>query len=150
MQVPLIAETQGLPRGFELAEQAAHLAGVLEEEFDRFLWVLGLFLLEKLKHALEHGQIRAAGERVLAGGDHRALDRLVLGNAIDDRVEFLHHLFGEDIHGFIGHIPGHECNAVRVDVEFEVRIAHLLSPQTRSMMVAVPMPAPMHSVTSAN
>ena len=41
-----------------------------------FLGVLGLFVSSKLRqHALEHGQIGAAGERVLAGGEDHALDR---------------------------------------------------------------------------
>ena len=89
MQVPLIAETHGLPRGLQLAEQPGHAADVVEQELYRLLAVLRLLGLEKVEHAAQHGEIGAAGERLLAGGDDGALDGRVGGDLVDDLVELL-------------------------------------------------------------
>jgi hypothetical protein len=92
----------GLAGGLELAPQPAHAAGAVEQHLDRRVGVLLLFLGEEAQHLLQHGEVGAAGKRVLAGGDDGALDRLVGGNGLDDRLQLVHHLLGEDVHGAAG------------------------------------------------
>ena len=71
---------------------------------------------------LQHGEVGAAGKAVLARGDDRALDRGVAGDLVDDRVELVHHLLGEDVHRAARHVPGDERDAVGVGFDGEIRV----------------------------
>src|SRR5690606_21689869 len=71
----------------------------------------------------------------------------VPGDAVHERVKLADHLHGDEIHGAAGKVEGQDRNVV-VGLEPD-GAGHGRSPQTRSMMVAVPMPPPMQSVTSA-
>src|SRR5690606_32902670 len=51
---------------------------------------------------------------------HRALDRLVGSDPVDDLVEFVHHLLGEDVHRPVLHVPGDEGDAVGIDIDGEI------------------------------
>jgi hypothetical protein len=95
----------------QLAEQAGHRAGVVEQRLDRLFWVLVFFGGVGGQHFLQHGDIGAAGETVLARGDHRALDRGIRRHLVDDAVQLMHHRLGEDIHRALRHVPGDQRNA---------------------------------------
>ncbi len=117
-----------LAAGFKLAEKAGHAPDAVEQHLHRRLGVLGdLFQILLLKR-LEHGEIGAAGKTLLARGDHRALDGGVGDDGIDDGVEFVHHLDGEDVHGTVRHVPGDQRNAVGVGFSAEVLVGHSSSP----------------------
>jgi hypothetical protein len=70
MQTPLIAAANGLPQVSSLRKISESWRDLLEEEPHRRFLALGLGDARIfLAHALQHGQIGAAGERVLAGSD---------------------------------------------------------------------------------
>ena len=77
MQVPLIAETQGLPQVSSLRNSQVMRPAPSKSIFVGGVAILGPRLLEDAEHALQHVEVGAAGEAVLAGGDDRALDRRV-------------------------------------------------------------------------
>ncbi len=56
------------------------------------LALLALELLVLRAEALEHGEVGAAGERLLARGDDAALDRGVGGDRLDDLRQLVDHL----------------------------------------------------------
>src|SRR5690606_36885630 len=55
----------------------------------------------------------------------------------------------QGVHRTARHVEGDRGDAVGVDVDLEVFHGHMLPDQTRSMTVAVPMPAPMQRVARA-
>ena len=120
MQVPLIADTHGLPLVSSLRNSQVMRPAPSNSVFVAFVRVLRLLRGEGAEHLLQHGEVGAAGKAVLAGGDDRALDRGVAGDLVDDRVQLVHHLFGEDVHRAAGHVPGDERDAVGVG--FEVKL----------------------------
>src|SRR6478735_761844 len=143
-----------LPAGFELAIEQRELAAFVEEGLhrSRFALLPGKPDIE-VAQPLEHGQVRTAREGFLAGGNDAALDRLARDDMVDDLVQLGHDLGGDDVHRTAGHVPDQGRNAVGVGLEAEIGEVHRFSPlradQTRSMMVATPMPAATQSVTSA-
>ena len=105
---------------------------------------------EFVARGLEHRQIGAAD--AFAEGDDRALDRGVARDPVDDLPDLGNDFGVDDVHRAAGHVPGDERNAVGVGLETKVGEVHGKSPsrdQTRSMIVAVPMPPPMQRVMSA-
>ena len=121
------AVDRGNPRlaaGLQLAEQPGHAADGVEQEAHRLVLVPGLLRLETFQHAAQHGEVGAAGEAFLAGGQDGSLDRRVGGDLVDDPVELLEHAFVEDVHRSIGHVPGHERDPVAVGHDGEILIAH--------------------------
>ncbi len=105
---------------------------------------------EFFARGLQHRQIGSAD--ALAEGDDRALDRRVASDPVDDLPDLGNDFGVDDVHRAAGHVPGEESNVVGVDLETKVGEVHGRSPsrgQTRSMIVAVPMPPPMQRVTSA-
>ncbi len=110
-----------LAAGFQAAVEQRQLAAFLEHHpgggFLAFAFEqIGIDVAE----ALQHGEVGAAAEGVLARGDDRALDLLVARHLLDDFSEFLDHARVDDVHRFAGHVPGDKRNAVGVDVEGEV------------------------------
>jgi hypothetical protein len=99
----------------QLAVDLAEPAAALEHHRDRGVLAL------RLEHrvvvgalALQHRQVGAAAERVLARGHHRALDRGVGRNLLDDLLEFFHDRDVDHVHRAAGHVPGDERDAVAV------------------------------------
>ena len=43
---------------------------------------------------------------------------------VDDLLEFVHHLFGEDVHRTVRHVPGDQRDAVGVGFDGEVGVGH--------------------------
>ncbi len=74
---------------------------------------------------LQHGEVGAGAERVLAGGDDRTLDGGVARDGLDDGGEFLRYLAVDDVHRAPGRVPGDERDAVGVDVELEIDVGHV-------------------------
>ncbi len=58
----------------------------------------------------------------------RALDRRVSRDPLDDLAELLDHRQVDDVHRLSGRVPDDGGDAVRVDVDLEVRIGHGLTP----------------------
>ena len=101
---------------------------------------------------LEHRQVCARREALLARGEDGAFDRLVACDLVDDLAELADDFGVDHVHRTARHVPGNERNPVGVGFETKVGQVHDKSPcrdQTRSMIVAVPMPPPMHNVISA-
>ena len=67
------------------------------------------------------------------------------------RTEFFNQRAIPYVHGCIRKVNRQKRNAIGVDIDGESCVSHVFVPDqfTRSMMVAVPMPAPMHKVVSA-
>ena len=88
MQTPLIAAATGLPHGLEPPIGARQFADLVDEGAHRRLLALGFGEARVFRPAaLQHGQVGAAGEAVLAGGEDRALDRCVAGDLVDDLAD---------------------------------------------------------------
>ncbi len=108
---PVDRRREGLAAGLQPPEQQGQPARFLEEAAHRrLLALLRAQLLVGSAQALKHGEIGAAGEVLLAGGNHAALDRRVRSNSLHNRREFLHHRFGDDVHRTAGHVPS--CRAI--------------------------------------
>ncbi len=70
-----------LPAGLKLAIEKAELAALLEEALHGDgLALLGFQPFIECAKALQHGEVRTAGESLLAGGDDAALDGLITGD----------------------------------------------------------------------
>jgi hypothetical protein len=116
---------EGLAAGLEAAEQQGEPPGRLEEVAHRHLLaLLGLQLLVGPTEALQHGEVGAAGEIVLAGGDDAALDRRIGRNLLDDLLELVHHPLGDHVHRTAGHVPGRQSDAVGIGLEAEIGQRH--------------------------
>ncbi len=116
----------GLAVGLDLAPEPGHATGGVEELLDGGGRVLGLLLFEHGEHALDHGEIGAAREGRLAGGEDHALDAVVGNGLVEDLLDLVHHFHGEDVHRLVGHVPGDEGNAVCVGLDGEVLVSHIL------------------------
>ena len=122
---PVHRRREGLAAGLELAEDQGELARFLEEvAHRRFLALLGLQRLERAAEPLQHGQVGAAREIVLAGDDDATLDRRIGHHRVDDLAELIHHRIGEDVHGTAGHVPGRQRDPVGIGLESEVGEIH--------------------------
>ncbi len=110
-----------LAAGLQPPAQHRQSAAFLEHHFGRGFFALareriGVEALE----TLQDGEIGAAAERGLAGGDDRALDRLVARDLLDERPELFVYAGVDDVHRPARHVPGDERDAIGVDVEGEV------------------------------
>jgi hypothetical protein len=127
-----------LAAGFQATVEQRELARLVEEELHRSLFALLLgepriFRAEPLKH----GEVCAARERLLAGGDHAALDGLVGCDLFDDLFQLAHHLGGDHVHGAAGHVPGGERNAVGIGLEAEIgEVRHHVLPDPSPLPLA--------------
>ena len=110
-----------LARRLDAPVQQRQLAAFLEHETGRGFRAFVLHHVGVHRaHALQHRQVGAAAEGVLAGGDDRALDRFIGRDFLDDRREFADHVHRDDVHRAAGRVPGDERNAIGIDVEGEV------------------------------
>ena len=139
---------------FEFAQACMHLHDAIENALGRVV---------AFAHARKHVEVHAAGKVLLAGGDDDAFDAVIGKGRVNMCVQFHHAGEGHDVHGFVGAIPGDRGNTViafcvvkfshfsvpfRIGWRPRIRSGACLSccAQTRSMMVAAPMPEPMQSV----
>ena len=114
-----------LAAGLDAPVEQRELAALLEHHGGSGLFALRARHLGKhLAEFVEHGQVGAGAERVLAADDDRALDRRIARDLLDDRGEFLDHREVDHIHRTIRHVPRHGRDAVRVHVEFEIFVGH--------------------------
>jgi hypothetical protein len=130
---PVHGRREGLAAGLEPPVEERKAAALLEEVAHRRL----LAALADQAHvlgaqALEHGEVRAAREGLLARRDHAALHGVVGHHRVDEGGEVLHHLRGDDVHGAARHVPGGERDAVAVDLKAEIGEVHLYLPRTLS------------------
>ena len=115
-----------LAAGLDAPVELRQLAAFVEQQRRRgFLAVPLRHLAEHAGERFEQRQVGAGAERVLAGGDDRALDRGVGCDLLDDLAELLDHRQVDDVHRFAGHVPGDGGDAVAVDVELEVFVGHV-------------------------
>ena len=75
----------------------------------------------------QHAEIGASGEGLLAGDDDAALDGGICRDLHDDAFEFVHHLFGDDVHRTARHIPDQRRDAGFVRLEAEIGQVHIVS-----------------------
>ncbi len=141
----------GFAAGLEAPEDQIQLLHGIDEAAHRRFFAFGFGATgEFVARSLEHRQIRSAD--AFAEADDRALDRRVARDLVDDLPDLGHDFGVDDVHRTAGHVPGDERDAVGVGLETKVGQFHGKSPsrdQTRSMIVAVPMPPPMQRVMSA-
>ena len=117
---------EGLAAGLEPTVEQRQPARFLEEELHRLICaLLGRKLAVSRAQALKHGEVRAAGEGFLARGDDAAFDRVVARDHVDDARQLVHHFCRDDIHRPARYVPGCGGDAVGVDLEAEIREAHL-------------------------
>ena len=110
-----------LAAGFQPPVEQRELAALLEQlGVRRLLALLACHVGKGAVERLQHGEVGAAGERVLARGDDRALDGGLVGDAVDDRAQLLDHVHVDDVHRAARHVPGDERDAVGIDVDGEV------------------------------
>ena len=141
---------KGLAAGLQLAVNLRQSPHAVEKLLHRRCLTQGLARLGiGLRHILQHGEVSPAGKGLLAGGDDAALYGRFTGYIGNHGLNLVHHLRGDDIHGAARHIPCQQGNAIRIGFKGEMGQIHNHLPQTRSIMAAVPMPAPMHNVISA-
>ena len=116
---------EALARGLELAEDQRQLPGALEEAVhgDLFALCLGDARIA-LAEGLQHRQVRAAGEPVLAGGDDGARDGGVARNLGHEGVDLRDHLGIQHVHRAPGHVPGDERDSVGVGFKAEIGEVH--------------------------
>ena len=114
-----------LARGLQLAKDQRELARAVVEEPHRRLLAFGFGDARVfLAHALQHGQVRAAGEAVLGRSEHRALDGGILRDMIDDLADFGDHLRRQHVHRTPRHVPADQRDSVGVGLESEVDEVH--------------------------
>src|SRR5262249_6415388 len=103
-------------------------------------------------HALQHREVGAARKSLLAGIEDRALDGGIAGDLVDDRRHLGDHFRRQHVHRAPGGVPRHQSYPGGVGLKTEIGQIHVpisARCQTRSMIVAVPMPPPMHNVMRA-
>ncbi len=79
---------------------------------------------ERAALRLQHAQIGAGAERLLAGGEYCALDGGVGRDPLDDRRQLFHHFGVDHVHRPARHVPGDQGNAVSIDLEGEILEGH--------------------------
>ena len=136
---------------FEFAEQKCQTPRFIEKRLHCGGFTAGGHLLMiGLQQALDHFDISPAGETIgLAGYDHAPLECCILGDMVNHVGEFSHGNIGDDVHGFARHIPCQGGDTVGIDIEVKLGEGGKCHGHTRSMIVAVPIPAPMQSVIRA-
>ncbi len=106
MQVPLIAETQGLPQVSSLRKSQVMRPALSNSILTALFGSFALLLLEKVEHAPAAWSRSAPPEKLsLPEVITAPLIAGVGGDLIDDLVEFVHHLFGEDVHRAVRACP---------------------------------------------
>ena len=128
-------------RGHRLAEGLEAVEGCLDA---------GDLLLEALRiggcRLDDHVEVGSGEEGLLRAGEHDARDVvLLLLEAVQGLLEVVDEGVVEGVGAAARVIHGEGDDVVAVLLPAEHVVAHD-SPQTRSMMVAMPMPPPMHSV----
>ena len=109
-----------LAAGLDAPVELRQLAAFGEQHRRRRCVALALGKLPKRAgQRFQQRQIGAGAECLLARGDHRALDRGVAGDLLDDLGQFLDRRDVDDVHRAPGHVPGDERDAVGIDVELE-------------------------------
>ena len=153
----------GFAAGFERPQQAVERVGLLHH-------VRGGTALVVVETGLDVEQVGTGKERLLAGGDDGPADGVVLADAGDDASEFVDENGVDGVHRLALPVERDERDAVRIDGKAQrledhrgtfdgggqddecrgiAGSAHDQPQATRSMMVAVPMPAPTQRLTSA-
>ena len=123
--VPLIAATHGLPQVSSRRQSTDQPAALVEQQHRGRLLAARLRGFGELPpERLQHGEIGAGAERLLARGDDRALDGGVGRDVLDDGGQFLGGLRVDHVHRPAGRIPGDERDAVGVDIELEIDVGH--------------------------
>ena len=132
---PVHRDGEGFSARLEPAVEERQAARLLEECRDGgFLaLVLGELAIERAE-ALQHGQVGAAREGLLAGSDDAALDRFLARDVVDQLRQLVHHLRGDDVHGAPRHVPGRERDAVAVRLDAEVLQVHGGLPNSRVIL----------------
>ena len=116
---------EGLAAGLQLAQHQRQRPALLEEGRHGRFRTLGPDIRRiGLARPLEHGEVGTGGKRVLARGDHAALDGGIGDDGIDRRVQVLAHGLVDDVHRLVLHVPGQERDAVGVDGKGEVLEVH--------------------------
>ena len=114
-----------LAAGLHAAGDLRQLAAFFEQKFVRpFLAFRFPQFRERAALRLQHAQIGAGAERLLAGGEHCALDGGVGRDPLDDRRQLFHHFGVDHVHRPARHVPGDQGNAVGIDLEGEILEGH--------------------------
>ena len=96
---PVDRRGHGLAAGLEPAVDERELLRSFDEGAHRRLLAFGLGAARVfLARGLEHRQVRACGEALLAGGENGALDRFVVSDLIDDLAELADDLGVDHVH----------------------------------------------------
>ena len=115
-----------LAAGLDAAEDQRQAASFLEQRFVRRFLALGLQQVgEDGAHGIQHRQIGAAGEGILARGDDDALHGGIRRGLLDDVGELFDHALIEHVHRLAGAVPGDKRNAVGVGLNLEVLVSHV-------------------------
>ena len=115
-----------LAAGLEFAEHVAEPPRLGIEALQRsFVVTAGPGLRVKgPEQRVEHGEVGAAGKRLLAGGEDHALDRGVGSDPRHDRLELGDGRHVEDVHRPADHVPGDGGDAVLCDLGAEIGAGH--------------------------
>ena len=106
-----------LAAGFQRPECFIELEAFLEQSR------LGLVLrkLGQIAHrSAQFGQISTRTECALAGGDNRALDRVIRSNFVGDVRKFTDHFARQDIHRLARNVEGEGGDTIAVQVVIEI------------------------------
>ncbi len=113
-----------LAAGLDPPIEQRELAAFLEQAGRRLLLAVAGKLPEAAAERLEEREIGASAEGVLARGDHHALHGSVTGKLLHQRRELLDRLERDQVHRAARHVPGDEGDAVAVEIDLEVGVAH--------------------------
>ncbi len=111
--------------GFEPAVDERQLLRPVDKRAHRGVLAFGLGAARVfLARGLEHRQVGARREAILARGEDSALDRCVARDLLGDLAEFADDLGVDHVHRPARHVPGHERDAVGVGFETKVGQVH--------------------------
>ncbi len=101
-------------RAFDLAQQSMHFHRAVKQPLCRIIACV-------FAHLGKQVQVHTTGKGpVLARGDHGPLDGVVGQDRVDDAVQLGQALDRHDVHGFSGHVPGDDGDAVGVCLHGEI------------------------------
>ena len=107
--------------GLDAPIEQRELPALLEKAFRRLLLaVLPRECTERTRERLEQRQIGAGAERVFRRCNDDAFHRGIARELLDEGRQFLDALARDHVHRAVRHVPGHERDAVAVDIELEV------------------------------
>ena len=114
-----------LAAGLEPAEDQRILPDPLDEGAHRRLLAFRLGATGEFgARGLEHGEVGAGREALLARGDDAALDRGVGCDLVGDLAELADDFVVQDVHRPAGHVPGDERDSVGVRFETKIGEVH--------------------------